>query len=105
MQNTPTGYGSSFFRVLASETLNTTASSILMIAMPLIAITTLHANAAEVGILAASGTAAPLLLGLSAGALAEQWDRKATLLWCGLVRLIIVGSVPILIYFEQLSIA
>lgn len=104
MQNTSAERKSSFFRILISETLNTTASSVLTIATPLIAITTLHADATQVGILAASGTAAPLLFGLSAGALADRWDRKKILFWCGFARLLIVGLVPVLIYFGQLGI-
>jgi MFS family permease len=95
---------SPFARLLASESLNTTSSSILLIATPLIAITALDANAMEVGILAAAGTAAPLLFGLSAGAIADRLDRAEVLLWCGFSRFFLVAVLPVLFYFNQLNI-
>jgi hypothetical protein len=48
-------------RLLTSTTLNKTSGSILLIAMPLVAITALDATLMEVGVIAAAGTAAPLL--------------------------------------------
>jgi MFS family permease len=92
-------------RVLTSETLNTTSSSILFIATPLIAITDLNATATEVGIIAATGTSASLLLGLSAGALADRLDRAATLWWCGVARLVLVGMLAMLAFMDVVSIA
>ncbi|RDK00894.1 MFS transporter [Paraburkholderia lacunae] len=100
-----TDRGNAFSRVLASEALNTTASSMLLVATPLIAMASLDASSVEVGMLAAAGTAAPLMLGLSAGALAERWERTRTLFWCGIARLLLVGVVPLLFLLDQLSIA
>jgi len=94
----------SFNKLLTSEILNTTSSSMLMVATPLIAITMLNANALEVGILAASATGAPLLFGLSAGALADRWDRQKILLWCGVGRLLLVLVTLLFVYFEKLNI-
>jgi MFS family permease len=59
----------------------------------------------EVGFIAAAGTAAPLLFGLSAGAMADRQDRGAILFWCGIVRLLLVATLPLLLAFEWLSIA
>src|SRR5260370_15118070 len=96
---------SPFARLLTSETLNTTSSSVLLVATPLIAITVLDANTMEVGILAAAGSAAPLLFGLSAGAIADRSDRGKMLLWCGFARLALIAALPILFYFDLANIA
>jgi MFS family permease len=90
-------------KLLTSEVLNTTSSAILVIATPLIAITLLNADALSVGILAACGTGAPLLFGLSAGVLAERWNRKKILFWCSIARLLLVLLAAILAYFEKLN--
>jgi predicted MFS family arabinose efflux permease len=95
----------SFTQLLSSETFNTTSSSIFFVATPLVAITVLHANAMDVGILGAASIAAPLLFGLSAGAIADRLDRRKILLWCSVSRLFLVGILPILFYFGQGSIA
>ena len=94
-----------FARLLSSETLNTASSSMLLIATPLVAITTLNADSFEVGLLAAAGTAAPLLFGLSAGALADRLDRMRVLFWCGVARLTLVATLALMFYFGGTSIA
>jgi MFS family permease len=94
-----------FTRLVASATLNKTSSSILLIAMPLVAITALDATPMEVGFIAAAGSAAPLLLGLSAGAMVDRLDRSATLFWCGIVRLVLVATLSLLFAFEHMSVA
>jgi MFS family permease len=70
---------SPFSRLLSSETLNTASSSMLFVATPLVAISSLDATSFEVGLLAAAGTSAPLLFGLSAGAIADRLDRAKAL--------------------------
>jgi predicted MFS family arabinose efflux permease len=94
----------SFARILSSETLNTTSSSILLISTPLIAITTLNADSIEVGYLAAAGTAAPLLFGLSAGAIADRFDRGKVLFWCGVVRLLLVATLLFIFFVDGVSV-
>lgn len=80
----------SLLRIVASEALSTTASSIAFTAIPLIAMTKLGSGAIEIGVLAAAGSAAPLLLGLSAGAMADRLDKQKTLFTCGLARLLLM---------------
>lgn len=95
---------SPFSRLVASETFNTTASAALLVATPLLAITQLHASPLEVGVLAASGTAAPLLFGLSAGAIADRFDRTKLLQGCGIARLLLAASIPFLLLMDRISI-
>jgi MFS family permease len=94
-----------FFRLATSEALNTGSSSTLFIAMPLIGITALDATSMEVGFVTAAGTAAPLVFGLSAGAMADRQDRCALLFWCGVARLLLVATLPLLLAFDLMSIA
>jgi MFS family permease len=94
-----------FANLLASEVLNTTSTSIVLVATPLIAITALDANAMQVGLLAAAGTAAPLLFGLSAGAIADRLDRRKVMLLCGFARLALLAALPFLFYFGLANIA
>jgi MFS family permease len=77
----------------------------LLIATPLVAISSLNANSFEVGLLAAAGTAAPLLFGLSAGAIADRLDRVTALFWCGVARLLLVAVLALMFYFGGASIA
>jgi MFS family permease len=96
---------SPFARLLSSETLSTTSSSVFFLATPLVAITVLHADAMDVGVLGAASTAAPLLFGLSAGAIADRFDRWKVLFWCSLSRFLLVVILPILFYFDRGSVA
>jgi MFS family permease len=92
-------------RLLTPTTLNKTSGSILLIAMPLVAITALDATLMEVGVIAAAGTAAPLLFGLSAGAMADRLDRTPALFWCGVARLLLDATLALLFALEQMTVA
>lgn len=104
MQYLLKGRLSPFVRLLTSEALNTTSSSILFIAAPLVAITALDADSFDVGLVAAAGSAAPLLFGLSAGALADRLERGRVLFWCGVARLLLVATIPILFLVDGMSV-
>jgi hypothetical protein len=57
-----------FRQLLVACTVSQVGSQISLLALPLVAVLALHASNFEVGVLAACGTVASLLVGLSAGA-------------------------------------
>jgi predicted MFS family arabinose efflux permease len=65
------------------------------VALPLVALETLHASTFEVGVISAAGLLAWLLLGLSAGVVVEGTASRPLLVICDLVRAVAVTSVPI----------
>ncbi|WP_163567275.1 MFS transporter [Fodinicola feengrottensis] len=44
-----------------------------------------------------------LVFGLLAGALADRWNRKITMIWCELGRLVLAASVPVALWLGWLS--
>lgn len=56
-----------FWRYWAAGTISSTGSAVTSVALPLVAVVTLHASAAEVGAVTAAGYVAWLLVGLPAG--------------------------------------
>ncbi|CAN7522710.1 MFS transporter [Trinickia sp. LjRoot230] len=103
MKSRKTDRSNTLPRLLISETLNTVSSAITLTAIPLLAMTTLDAGPLEVGVLAAAGSAAPLLLGLSAGALADRVDKRRALAVCGSMRLLLLLSLCTAVYLGQAS--
>jgi MFS family permease len=66
-----------------------------LLAIPILAVLTLHASVFEVGALTASSTAAFLLVGLPAGALVDRVRRRNVLIWADLGRTLLLGSIPV----------
>ncbi len=81
-------------KIIASETLSTLSSSIAVTATPLIAITSLDASVIEIGALTAAALAAPLIFGLSAGAIADRLNMGRALVSCGVWRLLLIAMLP-----------
>ncbi len=75
-----------------------------MLALPLVAVKTLHATAFEVGVLAACETAAFLLVGLPAGAWCDRVRRRPILIAGDVGRALVLGSVPIAALMHRLTI-
>lgn len=67
---------SNFLHLWSAETVAQFGSQLSLVAIPLIAAITLHANALEMGILAASGQAPRLLIGFFAGAWVDRLRRQ-----------------------------
>jgi MFS family permease len=94
-----------FGRILMSESLSSAATSIALTTVPLMAITELNFGAMEVAMLAAAGSAAPLLFGLSAGALADRLNKHRLVIACGATRLLLMLTLAIASYFDRTNIA
>jgi MFS family permease len=93
------------FRLLwGGQSISELGSQISLLAIPLVAVITLHATTFEVGALTASSTAAFLLVGLPAGALVDRMRRRRVLIAADVGRALTLGSVPVAAAFGALRI-
>jgi MFS family permease len=84
------------FRVLfGAAAFSQLATNISYVAVPLLAVTVLHASHGEVGALAALSTGAFLIVGLPAGAWIDRLRQRRVLLVADLVRAGLLASVPL----------
>jgi MFS family permease len=77
------------------ETTSAVGTAITTVALPVAAVVTLHASTMAVALLTAATWLPWLLIGLPAGALAERWPHRRTLLVCDLVSAVVLLSVPL----------
>lgn len=83
------------FRLLwAGETVSELGSGVSVLAIPLVALRSLHAGTFEVGALTAAGTAAYLLVSLPAGALVDRMRRRRVMIATDAGRCLALGSIP-----------
>jgi MFS family permease len=92
-----------FRHLWAAETVSQVGTQITLLALPVLAVTLLHATPLEMGVLAALETAAFLLIGLPAGAWVDRWRRKRVLVVNDLVRMVALASLPIAWALDALS--
>ena len=74
------------------------------LAIPVLAVTLLHAVAWEMGVLNAASTAAFLVVGLPAGAWVDRWMKRRVMITADIVRAVVLALIPILWYFGRLEI-
>jgi MFS family permease len=74
------------------------------LAIPVLAVTLLHAVAWQMGILNAASTAAFLIVGLPAGAWVDRWLKRRVMITADIVRTLALAAVPILWYTHLLAI-
>ena len=84
-----------FRHLWAAETVSQVGTQITLVALPVLAVTVLHATAFEMGVLTALETLAFLVIGLPAGAWVDRWRRKRVLVVNDLVRAVALGSLPV----------
>ncbi|TCC50207.1 hypothetical protein E0H75_18230 [Kribbella capetownensis] len=70
-------------------------SAITTVALPLVAMTTLHAGTSMVALLTAANWVPFLVIGLPAGAWVDRWPRRRVLLAADLVSAVVLAGVPI----------
>jgi len=84
------------FRLLwGGETVSELGSQVSLLAIPLLAVRTLHATAFEMGLLTAASTAAFLVVGLPAGVWVDRMRRRRVMIGADLARMLALGSVPV----------
>ncbi len=74
------------------------------LAIPVLAVTLLHALPWQLGILNAAATAAFLVVGLPAGAWVDRWMKRRVMMTADVVRMAILALIPILWYTGHLEI-
>lgn len=74
------------------------------LALPLLVLA-VSGSATTAGVVLGLHTAAYLLFGLVAGALADRWDRKATMIWCEVGRGLLTASVVVAVVLDHVTIA
>ncbi|HZM79826.1 MAG TPA: MFS transporter [Candidatus Limnocylindrales bacterium] len=83
------------FRLLfTADAFSQAASRILVLALPLVAISGLGSSAAQVGFLTACLTVSPLVIGLPAGAWVDRMRRRPIMVLADIVRAAALLSVP-----------
>ncbi len=84
-----------FVRVWTAATISVFGSFVTRIALPFVAILTLHAGAIEVAILRSLDLVAALLVGFVAGAWVDRLRRRPVLIWADIGRAVLLGTIPI----------
>ena len=84
------------FRLLwGGETVSELGSQVSVLAIPLLAVRTLHTTTFEVALLAAASTAAFLIVGLPAGVWVDRIRRRWVMMAADIGRMLALASVPI----------
>lgn len=92
------------FRLLwIGETTSTLGSSVGGVALPLVAVVTLHAGPLTVGLLTAAAWLPWLLVGLPAGAWVDRMPKRPVMLVCNTVSTVVFASVPIVAWLGALT--
>jgi MFS family permease len=78
-------------------------SAITSVALPLVAISTLHADAAQVTLLTAATWMPWLLIGLPAGVWVDRWPRRRTLLLADLGSAAVLVVIPVAAWSHRLT--
>ncbi|MFJ6619343.1 MFS transporter [Kitasatospora sp. NPDC091335] len=84
-----------FWRFWTGSMVSRLGDQVTNVALPLIAVVTLHAAAWQVGLITAAGYLAWLLVGLPAGVLVHRLPLRGTQVVMDLVRALAVASVPV----------
>jgi MFS family permease len=74
------------------------------LAIPVLAVTLLHAVAWQMGILNAASTAAFLIVGLPAGAWVDRWLKRRVMITADIVRAVVLAVIPVLWFTGHLEI-
>jgi MFS family permease len=94
-----------FLLLWGGQTVNDVGSAVTVLALPLIAVSTLGASTFEVGALSASGTVAYLLVALPAGALVDRTAKHRLMIWSNAGRAVVLAGVPLAATLGHLSMA
>jgi MFS family permease len=92
-----------FRRLWAGDAISQIGTMVTMLALPLLAVKTLHATPFEVGLLTTFETVAFLLVGLPAGAWVDRMRKRSVMIAGDLGRAVALGSVPLVAAFGGLT--
>jgi MFS family permease len=89
----------------AGESISGFGSAITTVALPLVAVSTLHASVGMVALLTAATWLPWMLVGLPAGTWVDRWPRRRTLLTADLVSAAVLAAIPIAAWTGVLTVA
>jgi MFS family permease len=92
------------FRLLwLGQSTSQIGSFVTVIALPFLAVVTLHASAFEVGVLTFLGYAGALVIGLPAGAWVDRRTRRPVMVVSDLIRAGLLATIPLAAAFDSLT--
>ncbi|WP_304190401.1 MFS transporter [Phenylobacterium aquaticum] len=94
-----------FARLWAAQAVSSFGARITREGLPILAVTTLSAAPASLGVLAAIANGAALVVGLSAGGFVDRRARRPVLIAADLARALVLISIPLAAALGRLSIA
>ena len=92
-----------FRQLFVADTISQIGTQVSAIALPLVAILTLHATPFEVGTLVTAEFLAFLFVGLPAGAWVDRMRRRNVLIWGDVGRAVLLGSIPVAWWLDALT--
>ncbi|MFG1666964.1 MFS transporter [Streptomyces sp. Y7] len=93
-----------FRRLFAATALGQLGDRIAFLALPLVAITALHADEFQVGLLTTMTTAGSLLVGLPAGAWVDRMRKQSVMISTDLARALVLLTLPLAWWADLLTI-
>jgi MFS family permease len=93
-----------FLWLWGGQTISVFGEQFTGLAVPVLAVTLLHAVAWQLGVLNAASTAAFLIVGLPAGAWVDRWLKRRVMILADVVRFAALAAIPILWYTHLLVI-
>lgn len=96
---------SAFWRYWTASTISSVGDAITTVALPLVAVSVLHASSLEVSFLTAAQYAAWIAIGLPAGVIVQRLPLRGTQVAMDLLRAVAVLSVPVAAALDVLHLA
>jgi MFS family permease len=93
-----------FAKLWAGETISLLGTQVTVLALPLVAVITLHASAAQVGLLNACRFAPFVVVTLFAGVIVDRVRRRPTMVVANAARAVFIGAIPVAAALGTLSI-
>lgn len=93
-----------FVLLWSGQTASTLGTRTSAVAFPLLVLT-MTGSPGKAGLAGFAATLPYLLFYLHAGALLDRWDRKRTMLWCDVGRVVALGSIPVALWAGRLTFA
>ncbi|MFG6191270.1 MFS transporter [Nonomuraea sp. JJY05] len=93
-----------FRRLFLADVASQAGSQLLVLALPLVAVSALRASEFEVGLLAACQTLAFVVIGLPAGALVDRLRKRVVMVVSDWARALALASVPVAWWLDVLTI-
>lgn len=94
------------FRLLwAGDAISQFGTMVTLLALPLLAVRTLHASEFEVGVLTTFETLGFLLVGLPAGAWVDRMRRREVMVTADIGRAVLLASLPLAAFYDALTLS